>query len=113
VTAQLPARLIVTALIRSVQAQGGFATVLRSGHDQAGSIMLQCTKMGQFERLLERQMTLDGAYEWRAIPEAQEKNALELNDYMERRHARDRDLWVIELDVADTERFIAELNAFG
>lgn len=112
-TAQLPARLIVTALIRSVQVQGGFATVLKSGNDDSGSIMLQCTKMGQFERLLERQMTLDGAYEWRAIPEAQNKNPLELNDYIERRYAQDRDLWVLELDVADTERFVAELNAFG
>ncbi len=112
-SAQLPARLIVTALIRSVQAQGGFATVLKRGNDDSGSIMLQCTKMGQFERLLERQMTLDGTYEWRAIPEAEKKNPLELNDYIERRHAQDRDLWVLELDVADTQRFVAELNAFG
>lgn len=110
---KLPARLMVSALIRSVQAQGGFGTVLRQGHDEAGSIMLQCTKMGQFHALLERQMSLDGGYEWCIVPEARDKNYLELNDYIERRHARDRDLWVIELDVADTERFIAELRAFG
>lgn len=112
-TGQLPARLLVTALIRSVQAQGGFATVLRSGDDQAGSIMLQCTKMGQFDSLIERQMTLGGTYQWRAIPEAASKNPLELNDYIERRHARDRDLWIVEVDVADTERFVAELANFG
>lgn len=104
---------MVSALIRSVQAKGGFGTVLCRGHDQAGSIMLQCTKMGQFHALLERQMTLDGGYEWRAIPEAKTKNPLELKDYLDKRHAQDRDLWVIELDVADTERFIAELHAFG
>lgn len=110
---RLPARLLVSALIRSVQAQGGFATVICRGHDEAGSIMLQCTKMGQFQALLERQMTLDGGYDWRAITEARTKNPLELQEYIERRHARDRDLWVVELDVADTERFIAELAAFG
>ncbi len=110
---RLPAKLIVSALIRSVQAQGGFATMICRGHDEAGSIMLQCTKMGQFQELLERQMTLDGRYEWRAIPEAKSKNPLELQEYIEKRHAQDRDLWVIELDVADTERFIAELRAFG
>lgn len=75
--------------------------------------MLQCTKMGQFHALFERQMTLDGGYEWRAIPEAETKNPLELHDYLNKRHAQDRDLWVIELDVADTERFIVELRAFG
>lgn len=110
---RLPAKLIVSALIRSVQAQGGFGTVLCRGHDQAGTIMLQCTKMGQFQELLERQMTLDGGYDWRAIPEVETNNPLELQAYIEKRHAQDRDLWVIELDVADTERFIAELRAFG
>lgn len=75
--------------------------------------MLQCTKMGQFHALLERQMTLDRGYEWRALPEAENKNPLELKEYIERRHARDSDLWVVELDVANTERFIAELRSFG
>lgn len=110
---RLPTRLLATALIRRTQAEGGFATVVHRGDDAAGAIMLQCTKMGRFHALVERRMTLDGDYEWAAIDTVVNKNSVELQEYITKKVAQDRDLWVIELDVAEPERLVAELGTLG
>jgi hypothetical protein len=40
-------------------------------------------------------------------------NETEIYDYWRRRRARDPDLWVIELDIAQAERFAAETMSEG
>lgn len=87
--------------------------MIHRGEATSGAIMLQCTKMGRFHALIERRMTLDGDYEWAIIDTMVNKNSVELQDYITKKVAQDRDLWVIELDVAEPERLVAELGTLG
>jgi len=108
VSARLQARIVATALIRRAGQEGGSATVLKTGDDQSGSIMLQCNEKGQFIAFVERLLDLDGGYAWsRAGPDRSTKMA-EIQEYVDRRTRNDPDLWVIELDIPEPERFAAE-----
>jgi len=107
-TPRLTSRLTVDALRRRVQAAGGFATVLARGDDMAGAILMLCTNRGEVQALLERTIDRDGHYCWtRCGPQDVESDS-ERDSYIGRRRSRDPDLWLIELDIADAERFAAE-----
>jgi len=113
VSARLPSRLLVTALMRRVQSEGGFATVVQSGDADAGAIMLQCTKMGRFAHLLERRMAMSGDYQWSVIEAAETKDPAQLSEYLAKILGNDPDMWLVELDIANPERFVAELGTIG
>ena len=106
--ARLPAHLEVSALIRRVQAEGGFATVLHKGERDAGTILVVLTQNGANMRLFERMPQLDGSRNWSLSKSQTPENTQEFEDYLRRRSAQDLDMWIIELDIADGERFIAQ-----
>jgi hypothetical protein len=100
--------ILVTALIRKAEAEGGFAAVLAKGDSTAGTILLILTERGADPRILERLLQPDGRYAWgRSSGEAAEVPA-----FIARRRRFDPDLWVLELDVPSAERFAAEMTAF-
>jgi len=112
-TARLPSAMLVSALVRRVQAEGGHATILARGEADAGAILFAAAERGRISGLFERVLDIDGVYQWAPCgPQTSEKEA-EFSDYLDRRIARDPDLWVIELDIADAERFAAETIASG
>ncbi len=109
-TARLAAGIFVSALMRRTQAEGGHAMLLARGDENAGAVMIQILEKGQFYGLFERIMTLDTGYSWQCVVQQVIDNIREIDDYVARRRARDPDLWVIELDIANGERFIAQLS---
>ena len=106
-TARLTSAMLVSALIRRVSAEGGNAAVLAKGDVTAGTILLICMEKGVVQSVRERILDMTGRYNWTAVGPA-EPDAL--NDYLDRRRARDADLWLVELDVANAERFAADLG---
>jgi hypothetical protein len=105
---RLTSRMTVDALFRRAATEGGFGSVLAHGDDGAGGILLLCRERGRVRSLLERGSDLDGNTQWlRCGPQDAESDS-ELDAYIQRRRDRDRDLWLIELDIPDAERFIAE-----
>ena len=103
---RLPAHVEVGGLIRRVQAEGGFATVLKKGERDAGTIIVVVTKNGADGRIYERMPQLDGTRPWHcAIRQAPGKEE-EISGFLERRGAQDPDVWIVELDIDDGERFI-------
>ena len=104
--ARLPAQLEVSGLIRRVAADGGFAAVLRRGERDAGTILLVCRGNGANSRLFERMPQPDGARPWTATRTQDPENPREFDDYLARRGDLDPDLWVVELDIPNPERFI-------
>ena len=104
--ARLPAHLEVAGLIREVQAAGGFATVLRKGEREAGTILVVLAQNGANLRLFERMPSLDGARTWYCSMVQDIENKYLFDQYLGRRTAQDADVWVIELDIAQGERFI-------
>lgn len=109
----LPAEVEATALVRRVQAEGDFATVLRKGDPERGAILLFVAHRGAHRACLERVLDLSGNYVWRTCGPSESASSADLSDFLARRARFDPDLWAIELDIAAPERFIAETTALG
>jgi hypothetical protein len=62
---------------------------------------------------LERVLNVDGSYDWRRTGPAESASSTEIADFLARRARFDEDLWAVELDIADAERFIAETTSSG
>ena len=105
---RLTSRLTIDALFRRVRAAGGFATVLARGDETAGAILLLCSDRGTVTSVLERTIDLDGHYRWTPCGPQDVESPATRDGYIQRRRQSDPDLWLIELDIADAERFAAE-----
>lgn len=111
---RLASSVLVTALIRRAETEGGFGTVLARGDSTSGSIAVVLLERGANPRLLERLLQPDGRYEWRESANAGDGHADSgVQALLDRRRRFDPDLWVIELDIASAERFAAEMNSLG
>jgi hypothetical protein len=105
---RLPAHMEVGGLVRRINAQGGFATVIRKGEPDAGTILLVLTENGANLRVYERMPQVDGKRKWLLSKSQDVDLKEEINEYLSRRSIQDRDLWIVELDIPDGERFIPE-----
>jgi hypothetical protein len=112
-TERLPASLEATALIRRAEASGDFAAVLRKGDEQRGSLLLVVGSRGRHVACLERVLSLEGGYRWQRIGPAAGSGSPQIADFLAKRQRVDPDSWLIELDIAQPERFIAETTAEG
>lgn len=111
--ARLPSHLLIAALIRSVHDRGGFAMVLHKGDPDAGSILIQTAEKGAFTGLYERVANGRGGYKLEAAATSHWGDPAALAQYLEKRIRNDPDLWLIELDVPDSERLIAQILPEG
>ena len=137
---RLASSVIIAALRRKVEAAGGFATVLAKGDAVAGAILIVCPQgasgdgaghlsddarqgeshanigpdivpeSGAKPVILEREPTFDGPGKWIAVGHQHIVNEHKLSEYLAKRRASDPDLWIIELDTAEAERFAAEIT---
>ncbi|MBC7986382.1 MAG: DUF1491 family protein [Sphingomonadaceae bacterium] len=109
-TVRLTSRLLVSAMIRSVEGLGGHAAVLAKGDETAGAIVIALAERGRALRLLERSLGPDGDYRWAPCgPEPDEEGAA-VRDYIARRRGFDPDLWVVELDLPDAEAILDDMG---
>jgi len=92
---------------------GGFATVIRRGDEERGSLLLFVTSCGRHLACLERVLNLDGTYQWQRSGPAESASSTEIADFLSKRTHFDEDCWAVELDIADPERFIAETTSAG
>jgi hypothetical protein len=105
---QPPASLLVPAMVRQVQAAGGFATVLRKGSEWGSSLIL-VHRRGPHVGAYEKVPTLTGAPSWRLAAEGDSS----VSDFVAAQQRFDSDLWVLELDTADPARFVPGWPAAG
>lgn len=110
---RLPAHLEVSGILRRAEALGGFATVLRKGDPERGSILLMIASRGRHVACLERMLSRDGDYAWKATGPGESAGSSALADFLAKRARFDEDCWAVELDIAEPERFIAETTASG
>ena len=108
---RLKSRFLVDLLLRRTEAAGGFATILAKGDDTSGIILVQCSDRGEPGPLLERRFGLGGHYIWEEVGLADPKDGESRANYQDRRRKADPDLWIVELDIADAPRLVAEWAA--
>lgn len=108
---RLKSRFLVDLLLRRAEAAGGFATILARGDETSGIILVHCSERGQPGPLLERRFSATGHHIWEPVGPDDAKDGESRANYQERRRKADPDLWIVELDIADAPRLVAEWGA--
>jgi hypothetical protein len=106
---RLPAHVEVAAIMRRAEVGGGFAAVLRKGDPDRGTLILVLQQRGETRGILERELGASFSYEWVFKPAGSES----VSEFVASRERFDTDFWLIELDVAEPERFVAETTSLG
>lgn len=106
--ARLPAHIEVAGLLRAAQAVGGFAMVLHKGERDGGTILVVILENQGLGVLYERMPQLDGSRQWTRAKDQVSDNKSDFDDYLDRRKRQDTDVWIVELTVADRERFVQQ-----
>jgi hypothetical protein len=98
-------------IIRRAETNGDFGAILRKGDPDRGSLIIVVRSRGTYVASLARTLALDGEYRWESAGPASPAAEEEVAQFLARRAGFDPDLWLIELDVAQPERFIAETTS--
>ena len=109
--ARLPAHVEVASILRRIESAGDFAAVLKKGDPDRGAILLLVSSRGGHRACLERMLSADGSYAWQEVGPTESASSAEIGEFLGKRARFDEDLWAIELDIADPERFIAETTS--
>ncbi len=110
---RLSAAVEAASLVRRAESGGDFAAILKRGDPDRGAILLVISSRGRHVGCLERMLVLDGGYRWQSVGPGESSGSDEIRDFLAKRTRFDADLWAIELDIAEAERFIAETTALG
>jgi len=110
---RLSAAVEVSGLLRRAQADGGFGAVLRKGDADRGALLLVVRNRERHVACLERTLAMDGTYRWERVGPGEDSGPQAVTDFLQSRLRFDTDLWLIELDIAQPERFIAETTVTG
>lgn len=105
---RLTSRILVDGLIRAVEAKGGSATVLRLGDRSAGDLLLVTLSRGVPIAIYEHAGGAEGGSNWRKIEQDESLSNERVARLIDTRARFDPDLWVVEADIPESERFIAE-----
>ena len=106
--ARLPTGIVASGLIRAAEAVGGNGAVLARGDPDSGALLLLLTCRGAGAAILERVSSLDGGLRWNRRKSSESVDFQTVAQLIDKKKRFDRDLWVLELDVADVEQFIVE-----
>lgn len=108
---RLASRILVGALLRLTEQQGGFGAVLAKGDPESGAVTLVLLEKGVNPSILERVLQANGRYQWQSVGGEALANPEELKRFLQRRRDFDPDSWILELDIPSRERFAAEMTA--
>lgn len=109
---RITTNLLVGALRRRAEAEGGFAMVLAKGDESAGAVMILLKDFQGERQIIERILDLDGKYAWRSVGNQAAANEESTQRFLDQRRRFDPDLWILELNIASIERFVAGLAEF-
>ena len=94
--------------MRRVEGEGGFATVLAKGEPDAGTLIIVIGEKGRDFKAFERMPRPDGQRAWTLSQEESAEEPGKFQEWIARRRNQDPDLWIVELDVPQGERFIGK-----
>ena len=111
---RLPAHIDAASIMRRAAAAGDFATILRKGDPERGSLLLVIGSRGRHFACLERVLSLElEGYVWQPVGPRESASSADVVSFLAKRARFDEDSWAIELDIAEPERFIAETTRLG
>lgn len=106
---RLPARLWTDALIRRASLAGASAFVLQHGDDARGDVLVKVARLDGTAAAYVPSMSLEGERVFLNLA-AQGIGPQEaaVDEYVRRAKARDRDLWIIEIEDREGRHFLTE-----
>ena len=107
---RLPTHLIVSGILRQISSEGGSAVILAKGDRESGTYVLLLRDRSGTVKLVERRPSAGFGFEWQVTQEEPPENEGKIYEYCQRRSAQDDDLWVIEAQIDDPERFVAQMR---
>jgi hypothetical protein len=110
---RLAAAVEASSLIRRAEADGGFGAVLRKGDPERGALLLVVRNRDLHVACLERTLSIEGKYRWQKAGPEEGASPADVSDFLKSRLRFDSDMWLVELDIAQPERFIAETTVAG
>lgn len=110
---RLTASVEAASLVRRAQGDGGFAAILRKGDPDRGAILIVVRSPAGYAGCLQRTLAADGRYQWASVGPEQSATDEMVAEFLAKQVRFDADLWLIELDIAHPERFIAETISAG
>jgi hypothetical protein len=113
VSQRLPTHVEVASILRRAAVDGDFATVMKRGDPDRGTVLLIVTSRGKHWACLERRLGIDGFYRWQVAGPGESAGSNEVQEFLRKQARFDEDSWAIELDIAQPERFIAETTSSG
>lgn len=105
--ARLKADVWVSAYMRTVRLQGGFAYLVRRGAEEAGSVLIRFERDGGVI-VLSPGYGMDGERMWMRASGSEPVSAMDAEDYVQRRLRTDPDLWVVEIEDRQGRHFLTE-----
>jgi len=106
---RIPSHLLVSGLVRAANACGGYAVLIKRGAEERGGIILICRENDRETHLLELTLDFNDKMLWLPHNSGNQGSTVDLDKYLAKRQAHDEDLWVVELSIADAQRFADEL----
>ena len=76
-------------------------------------MLLAVSSRGRHIAFLERVLSVAGDYRWQRVGPDESAQTQKVAEFLTKRARFDEDLWAIELDIAEPERFIAETIGLG
>ena len=111
---RLPAAIEAAGLVRTITAEGDFAAILKRGDPDRGALLLIINSRGEYVSCLQRRFAFDrNSYSWERVGPERSEGSGQLSHFLDQQARFDPDMWQIELDIAQAERFIAETTASG
>ena len=107
---RLPTHLVVSGILRQVSAEGGTGVILAKGDRESGTYIVLLRERDGSVKLVERRPSAGFGFEWQVTQEKTPENEGEIYEYCDRRHAQDEDLWVVEAQVENAQRFVAQMR---
>jgi hypothetical protein len=86
---------------------------MRRGDRERGALLIFVASRGRHVACLERVPSLEAGYRWNVTGPGDSAGSEEIAEFLAKRARFDADLWAVELDIADPERFIAETTSSG
>ena len=110
---RLSSSVLVHALLRLAERDGGNGAVLAKGDPNSGAITVVLAERGERRQILERLLQGDGIYAWQETGSHAAASDEEFRRFLDRRRRFDPDMWLLELDVASAQRFADEMRDVG
>jgi hypothetical protein len=109
--ARLATSLFASALLREVHARGGTGAVIRKGDPTSGALLLLCAEKGEITGVYDYILDLSGHYVLSKLAPQKLETVQAVEALCAQRQQFDPDLWIVELDISNAERFIADFSA--